>query len=108
GVVVKSTSECNTMYSAAPLIFGTIFPRGLDATTLCAGGGLNMDVCRGDSGGPLVLREGVEKEQEIGIVSAGIGCGDPNFPGIYTRTDAYINWLDESIYGACASTSFQK
>lgn len=45
-------------------------------------------------------------ETEVGVVSAGHGCGDPLFPGIYTRVDAFLDWLDRTVYGACARASF--
>ncbi|XP_063602472.1 trypsin 3A1-like [Penaeus indicus] len=104
-VDVKSQEECNALYAEAGSVFTTSYPQGLDATLLCAGGGTGKDVCRGDSGGPLVL--GVDgRETDVGVVSAGLGCGDPRFPGIYTRVDAFLDWLDRTVYGACARASF--
>lgn len=32
----------------------------------------------------------------VGIVSWGIRCGEPNHPGIYTRVDAYSQWIIEN------------
>lgn len=46
------------------------------------------------------------RETDVGVVSAGLGCGDPRFPGIYTRVDAFLDWLDRTVYGACARASF--
>ncbi len=56
------------------------------ASLVCAGdlvdGG--EDSCQGDSGGPLVVRSaGIPKL--VGIVSTGVGCADPQCPGIYTE-----------------------
>ncbi|ROT80312.1 Proclotting enzyme [Penaeus vannamei] len=97
-VEVKSLAECNDLYSAAEDVFRVKYPQGLDATLLCAGGGSGRD---GDSGGPLLLDvDGLETE--VGVVSAGLGCGDPRFPGIYTRVDAFLDWLDRTVYGVCA------
>ncbi|XP_055700152.1 trypsin-4-like [Phlebotomus papatasi] len=58
---------------------------------LCAGyiaGGKNA--CFGDSGGPLV-RNGVQ----YGIVSHGLGCAPPLYPGIYARIAAPLirEWI---------------
>lgn len=57
------------------------------ATMLCAGGtapGGTVDACQGDSGGPLVVTDTVTPTL-AGIVSFGVGCADPDFPGVYTR-----------------------
>ncbi|XP_047468318.1 transmembrane protease serine 9-like [Penaeus chinensis] len=104
-VEVKSLAECNDLYSAAEDVFLAKYPQGLDATLLCAGGGLGRDVCRGDSGGPLLLDED-GSVTDVGVVSAGLGCGDPRFPGIYTRVDAFLDWLDRTVYGVCARAEF--
>lgn len=51
---------------------------------LCAGQlDGSADACQGDSGGPL-LRRGDDGDRQIGIVSFGRGCADPDFPGVYT------------------------
>jgi secreted trypsin-like serine protease len=72
---------------------------------LCAGrtgGPVTTDACQGDSGGPLArVAAGAEGDPTpaaadalIGIVSFGRGCGDPNYPGVYTRlTEADNNAL---------------
>ncbi|XP_042890722.1 mast cell tryptase-like [Penaeus japonicus] len=104
-IEVKSLAECNALYSEAGSVFSVSYPQGLDDTLLCAGGGIGRDVCRGDSGGPLVLDVG-GRETEVGVVSAGLGCGDPRYPGIYTRVDAFLDWLDQTLYGVCSRASF--
>ncbi|KAK7022794.1 hypothetical protein SK128_010997 [Halocaridina rubra] len=70
---------------------------------------LSKSQCRpkpGDSGGPLVFDGAKGRSQEVGVVSSGLGCGDSRYPGIYSRTDAYLNWIDEVVYGPCAKALF--
>jgi secreted trypsin-like serine protease len=66
------------------------------ATQLCAGvtaGG--KDACSGDSGGPLLVGDGAGGLVLAGMVSYGLGCAEPGFPGVYSRiTDDPLNaWL---------------
>jgi len=63
---------------------------------LCAGfdeGG--KDACQGDSGGGLLVQDPVSgRWTQVGIVSAGIGCARREVPGLYTRLDKYVNWIN--------------
>ncbi|MDX2369591.1 MAG: trypsin-like serine protease [Colwellia sp.] len=54
--------------------------------------------CQGDSGGPLIINTN-EGWQQIGIVSWGIGCAAQGFPGVYTRTAVFSDWIDEITQG---------
>jgi hypothetical protein len=64
-------------------------------TMLCAGRSLpNHDSCNGDSGGPLLDKT---TGKQVGIVSFGKGCGDPDFPGVYTRVSTYKSWIHDRI-----------
>lgn len=57
---------------------------------LCAGfvGIGKKDSCGGDSGGPAVYNN-----QVVGIVSWGLGCAQPDHPGVYTRVTEYLDWI---------------
>ena len=87
-VVVPVTSEavCNQAY------------RNIDYNSqICAGftnGG--RDSCQGDSGGPLLFTNGGQ-DYVAGLVSFGQGCAEPNFPGVYTRTSGFLDWVDSII-----------
>lgn len=57
---------------------------------LCSGY-LNLggrDQCQGDSGSPLLHNNVI-----VGIRSWGIGCAEPNFPGVNARISVASNWI---------------
>ncbi len=66
--------------------YGTSFhPSKMLCAGVVAGG---ADSCQGDSGGPL-FADRTSGPAQVGIVSWGTGCAQPNFPGVYTRLSTY-------------------
>lgn len=46
----------------------------------------------------MLLRDSpTNKYSVVGIVSAGIGCALADLPGLYTRVNAYIPWIQHYI-----------
>ena len=69
---------------------------GIDNSQVCAGLG-DRDSCSGDSGGPMLSSElNNGRWSVIGITSFGVKCGDPRFPGVYTRVDQYLDWISRN------------
>ena len=67
-------------------------------SVFCAGsleGGL--DACQGDSGGPMLKERGGAVEV-VGVVSWGIGCGQPGKLGVYTNVSYYYDWINNHIH----------
>ncbi len=65
---------------------------------ICAGlpqGG--KDSCQGDSGGPLFRNTGKTEYMQVGIVSWGISCGEPELYGVYTDLAAFTDWIHSQL-----------
>jgi secreted trypsin-like serine protease len=79
---------------------------GITDAMICAyipGGGKGS--CQGDSGGPLMINTN-EGWQQIGIVSYGIGCAADGFPGVYTRTAYFNDWVNGITKGIAIDQVF--
>lgn len=70
--------------------FGNLIIDGM----MCANSN-NSDSCQGDSGGPVTVFGKDQKLYETGIVSWGIGCAQPKYPGVYTDISVYAKWISD-------------
>ncbi|KAG5681913.1 hypothetical protein PVAND_011317 [Polypedilum vanderplanki] len=91
-VPIVSNDRCKSMFLRAgrhefiPDIF------------LCAGHDLGkFDSCQGDSGGPLQVKGKDGHYFLAGIISWGIGCAEPNLPGVCTRISKFVPWILENV-----------
>lgn len=92
-VPVVSMRKCKLDYSRGD---AALAGRLRGDVQLCAGfkdGG--CDACQGDSGGPLAVFDKSGNYVQVGVVSFGIGCARPDFPGVYTRVSAFEGWMKE-------------
>jgi secreted trypsin-like serine protease len=72
--------------------------RPITGNMLCAARA-GKDSCQGDSGGPLLSAAAGGGWTQVGIVSFGMGCGLQGFPGVYTRLDQYLKWVEDNARG---------
>jgi len=87
-VRVWDNSQCANNYAT--------LDRQVTDTMLCAGE-TNRDSCQGDSGGPLnCMNRNNNKWELCGVVSWGAKCAEPDYPGVYTRTTKYLNWIQQN------------
>lgn len=56
------------------------------------------DSCLSDSGGPLIVKGDNETlDVQVGVVSFGIGCALPEYPGVYARVSTAIDFIDSTL-----------
>ncbi|CAG4953655.1 unnamed protein product [Parnassius apollo] len=91
-VPVVDKNTCSNVYSKANRI--------ITEKQMCAGGVKGEDSCRGDSGGPLMGQMPTAQNWlVVGVVSYGpTPCGTANWPGVYTRVGAFVDWILSHIH----------
>merc|ERR1712064_257888 len=87
-VPLVTESSCAQAYSGVNVNIGQ--------NKVCAGQG-GTDTCNGDSGGPLLADRINNRWSVLGITSFGVECGRPDFPGVYTRVDKYLDFIKQHL-----------
>ncbi len=77
---------------------GTSYPPNMITPDMIMAGASGQDACQGDSGGPMVIEDGNGWYKLAGVVSWGVGCGEPGYPGVYARVSYFEDWLAEYIF----------
>jgi secreted trypsin-like serine protease len=93
-IEVIDPQECKAVYKSLQVSAFTV-----GDTEICATGPQGgKDSCFGDSGGPLVVRDDNADQGyvQVGIVSWGPQCGNPLFPGVYTRVSSFSDWIKQT------------
>lgn len=128
-VDLTAFDDCANAYSSNGML--NTFTGLTKSSQFCASAP-GRDSCQGDSGGPLVVSSlWAVADVQIGLVSFGQGCAQPDYPGmflyyvllsalenvhhisrlccpkphpgVYTRLDAFADWLDQNICGVSKS-----
>lgn len=86
---IVSNEECRDSYESS----GSVITDDM----ICASRE-GKDACQGDSGGPLILKgDNPLLDIQVGVVSWGIGCANPNFPGVYARVSSALEFINSTL-----------
>eukprot|EP00557_Chaetoceros_sp_GSL56_P002353 CAMPEP_0176488108 /NCGR_PEP_ID=MMETSP0200_2-20121128/6528_1 /TAXON_ID=947934 /ORGANISM="Chaetoceros sp., Strain GSL56" /LENGTH=342 /DNA_ID=CAMNT_0017885059 /DNA_START=221 /DNA_END=1249 /DNA_ORIENTATION=+ len=66
----------------------------VDPKSMFCASDIGKDACQGDSGGPMYDRL---SNKVSGIVSWGVGCAHPTYPGVYTRVSEMFPWIQSHV-----------
>ena len=85
-VRTQSTEQCRGQYG----------PTAITNNMLCAAAP-GKDSCQGDSGGPLAVKGKNKIYRQVGVVSFGMECARPGYPGVYTRVTSFLPWIRQRM-----------
>lgn len=88
-IKLTSSTSCANAYRS----ISRVSP--ISSTQQICAGDETTDTCTGDSGGPMLFVEN-GRWTVVGITSFGVECARSDFPGVYTRVDAYLDWISRN------------
>lgn len=105
---VVSTADCKKRLTRNNI---QLPPEFTNENYVCAGfidpGHCGGDTCVGDSGGPIVVKRGDGGYVQVGLTSAGSGCGGAsNLPGIYTNVGSHAGWVKKTAGSVLTADAF--
>ncbi|RZF43226.1 hypothetical protein LSTR_LSTR009030 [Laodelphax striatellus] len=89
-VDVRSNDQCAKDFAKLKRAIVTI-----DHSVICAASP-GVDACSGDSGGPLMIPH-ENRYYLYGVVSYGVDCANPKYPGIYARVTEFVDWIESNV-----------
>ncbi len=84
-IILRAAATCTAAYGALYIAALMFCASGVGDTPV-------TDSCQGDSGGPVTALI-VDAITLIGAISWGSGCGQADFPGVYTRLTSVLPWI---------------
>lgn len=96
---ISDYDQCFFNYASVNIVL----PTG----TICAAAP-GKDACQGDSGGPMMIDNypGQSPSRlQLGVVSGGVGCANPTFPGIYTNVSDFRSWVGSYVVSSLSGPS---
>lgn len=92
---IVSNKDCEAAYEKSDVV------DSITDDMLCASRE-GKDSCQGDSGGPLIIKgDNATVDIQVGIVSFGLGCALPEYPGVYSRVSFAQDFINASL--SCAA-----
>ncbi|XP_066939263.1 trypsin-like isoform X2 [Macrobrachium rosenbergii] len=88
-VTTLTNSECSALTS------------GINQNKICTKPETGKNPCQGNSGGPMITASnGGRSMIQIGVMSSDYDCSRANSPGVLTRVNNYLAWIQQMTAGS--------
>ncbi|XP_064102992.1 trypsin-like isoform X2 [Macrobrachium nipponense] len=90
-VTTMTNSECSTLTN------------GINANEICIRPETGKDPCQGNSGGPMITATNAGRNMiQIGVMSSDYDCSRASSPGVLTRVNNYLAWIQQMTTGTAS------